>query len=75
MKVSFMASDRTYVARRVRRDLLADGAECGLHQIERLMRLQGLRARPRRLRLPKDNGDRQFVIRIPVPEMTRRKPP
>nr|GAJ37653.1 hypothetical protein BDOA9_0202710 [Bradyrhizobium sp. DOA9] len=30
------------------------------HQIERLMRLQGLRARPRRRRLPKDSGDRQL---------------
>ncbi|GLR96828.1 transposase InsO family protein [Bradyrhizobium liaoningense] len=51
VKASFMASDRTYGARRVWRDLLADGADCGLHQIERLMRLQGLRARPRRRRL------------------------
>ena len=49
-----------YGARRVWRDLLADGADCGLHQIERLMRLQGLRARPRRRHLPKDSGDRQF---------------
>lgn len=31
------------------RDLLADGVSCGLHRIERLMRLQALRARPRRL--------------------------
>jgi putative transposase len=52
--------DRTYGGRRVWRDLLADGADCGLHQIERLMRLQGLRARPRRRRLPKDSGDRQL---------------
>ena len=56
----FAASDRTYGARRVWRDLLADGADCGLHRIERLMRLQGLRARPRRRRLPKDSGDRQL---------------
>ena len=48
VKSSFIASDRTYGARRVRRDLLADGIECSLHQIERLMRLQALRARPRR---------------------------
>ncbi|MGY4182981.1 putative transposase [Bradyrhizobium sp. USDA 4518] len=57
VKASFMASDRTYGARR---DLLADGADRGLHQIERLMRLQGLRARPRRRRLPKDSGGRQL---------------
>ncbi|MGY3695444.1 putative transposase [Bradyrhizobium sp. USDA 3240] len=60
VKASFAASDRTYDARRVWRDLLADGADCGLHRIERLMRLQGLRARPRRRRLPKDSGDRQL---------------
>jgi transposase InsO family protein len=29
--------------------------------IERLMRLEALRARPRRRRLPKDNGDRQIA--------------
>jgi len=38
VKASFLASDRTYGARRVWRDLLADGVECGLHRIERLMR-------------------------------------
>ena len=41
VKASFAASDRTYGARRVWRDLLADGADCGLHRVERLMRLQG----------------------------------
>jgi putative transposase len=61
VKASFLASDRTYGARRVWRDVLADGVECGLHRIERLMRLQGLRARPRRRRLPKDEGDRQIA--------------
>ena len=49
IKASFLASDRAYGARRVWRDLLADGVECGLQRIERLMRLQALRARPRRL--------------------------
>ena len=61
VKASFLASDRTYGARRVWHDLLANGAECGLHRIERLMRLQALRARPRRRRLPKDEGDRQLA--------------
>jgi putative transposase len=60
VKASFTASDRTYGTRRVWRDLLADGVDCGLHRVERLMRLQGLRARPRRRRLPKDSGDRQL---------------
>ena len=48
IKASFVASNRTYGARRVWHDLLADGASCGLHQVERLMRDQVLRARPRR---------------------------
>ena len=48
VKASFIASDRTYGARRVWRDVLAEGVACGLHRIERLMRVQALRARPRR---------------------------
>jgi putative transposase len=56
---SFLASDRTYGARRVWHDLLAAGVTCGLHRIERLMRQHGLRARPRRRRLPPDRGERQ----------------
>ena len=32
--------------------------EGGLHAVERLMRLNALRARPRRRRLPSDNGER-----------------
>jgi putative transposase len=61
VKASFIASDQPYGARRVWRDLLADGVDCGLHPIERLMCLQALRARPRRRRLPKDEGDRQIA--------------
>jgi putative transposase len=60
VRTSFVASDRTYGARRVWRDLLAYGSECGLHRVERLMRLQGFRARLRRRRLPKDISDRQL---------------
>ena len=59
VRASFLASDRTYGARRVWHDLLAEGVSCGLHRIERLMRLQALRARPRRRRLPPDAGERQ----------------
>ena len=58
IKASFAESGRTYGARRVWRDLLATGIECGLHAIERLMRRNGLKARPRRRRLPIDLGDR-----------------
>ncbi len=53
IKVSFTLSDRTYGARRVWRDVLAEGVDCGLHRIESLMREQGLRARPRRRGLPR----------------------
>ena len=59
VRTSFLASDRTYGARRVWHDLLAEGLVCGLHRIERLMQLQGLKARPRRRRLPPDLGERQ----------------
>jgi putative transposase len=58
---SFVASDRTYGARRVWHDVLAIGQRCGLHRIERLMREQGLRARPRRRGLPQDRGERSAV--------------
>jgi len=58
IRSSFQDSDRTYGARRVWHDLLAAGTECGLHAIERLMRRNGLRARPRRRRFPIDLGDR-----------------
>jgi len=59
VRASFIASDRTYGARRVWHDLLAEGVSCGLHRIERLMRQHGLKARPRRRRLPPDLGERQ----------------
>jgi putative transposase len=74
---SFVASARTYGARRVWRDMLSQGISCGLHQVERLMRQQALRARPRRRGLPKDEGewlatatapnvlDRQFAAEQP----------
>jgi len=58
---SFVRSDRTYGARRVWRDVLEQGQACGLHRIERLMREQALRARPRRRGLPKDKGERSAV--------------
>jgi len=59
VRTSFLDSDRTYGARRVWHDLLADGASCGLHRVERLMRAQAFRARPRRRGLPADTGERR----------------
>jgi putative transposase len=58
VRASFVGSERTYGARRVWRDVLAEGISCGLHRIERLMRVNAFRARPRRRGLPKDTGDR-----------------
>ena len=66
VRASFVASDRTYGARRVWHDLLAEGIPCGLHRIERLMRLQALKARPRRRRLPPDLGERQVAAVLPT---------
>lgn len=61
VRSSFLDSDRTYGARRVWHDVLAQGEHCGLHRIERLMRQQALRARPRRRGLPKDRGERSAI--------------
>lgn len=41
-------------------------AWCGLHRIERLMRQQALRARPRRRRLPPDPGERGAMPSLPT---------
>lgn len=38
---SFKSSDRTCGARRVWRDVLEEGLNCGLHRVERLMRENG----------------------------------
>ena len=74
---SFVASYRTYGARRVLMDVLELGYRCGLHKIERLMKAQALRARPKRRAKPTDRAgrsevtigsnllDRQFVADAP----------
>jgi putative transposase len=49
VRESFADSDKTYGARRVRRDLRAWGHRCGIHRTQRLMSAQGLIARPRRI--------------------------
>ena len=62
---SFHDSDRTYGARRVRHDVLAEGFNCGLHRIEGLMRTNALKARPRRRKLPSDTGLRTINMIAP----------
>ena len=61
VRSSFVASACTYGARRVWRNVLADDVSCGLHKIERLIRGEALRARPRRRGLPKDEGERSLL--------------
>jgi putative transposase len=62
VRASFVASDRTYGARRVWKDMLAEGLSCGLHRIERLMRCRLLKhartcsTAPSRRLLPTANG-------------------
>lgn len=58
VRQSFLTSDRTYGARRVWRDVLEEGLACGLHRIERLMRQNAMKARPRRRYLPQNRGER-----------------
>jgi putative transposase len=48
VSASCLARDRTYGAARVARPDVAEGLACGVHRIERLMRLQAPKARPRR---------------------------
>ena len=75
-RASFKSSDRTYGARRVWHDVLAEGLSCGLHRVERLMREHGLRARPRRRGLPKDDGERRGRVgQPPRPRIRRRRAP
>ena len=68
---SFHDSDRTYGARRVWKDVLAEGASCGLHRVERLMQSNALKARPRRRKLPADAGLR--VINAIAPNILDRQ--
>ena len=51
-------------------DLLAEGISCGLHRIERLMRSQASRAKPKRRRPPSDTGDRSMAA-IPANVLDR----
>ena len=66
IRLSFVGSARTYGARRVWRDGLAEGFSCGLHKVERLMRMNALRARPRRRRSSKRRR-RQIAVRRSQP--------
>ena len=56
VRASFVGRDRTYGTRRVWRDVLAASASFRLHRIERLLRDQAPRARPRRRGNSADTG-------------------
>jgi len=56
IRTSFVASDGTYGAVRVARDLRDGGEHCGKRRTARLMRLALLHARPKRRRRPTDEG-------------------
>lgn len=58
---SFVRSDRTYGAHCVWHDAQEQGQTCGLHRIERLIREQAMRDRPRRRGLPMHPGARTAV--------------
>lgn len=61
VRPSFIFSYWTYGARRVWHDLLAEGLSGGLHRVERLMLVHGLKARPRRRGPPKDDDLRSVI--------------
>ena len=77
VRQSYLESDRTYGSPRVWRDLHDWGEHCARKRVARLMKLAGLAARPRRRRLPLDEGvrpehaiapnvlDRQFAAEGP----------
>lgn len=50
-----------YGARRVQRGVPEGGVDCGLHPIERLMRQNTMKARPKPRRAPKDDGERPVI--------------
>jgi putative transposase len=62
---SFLLSDRTYGARRILDDVREAGHRCGRQRVERLMRREALRARPRRRARPGDPGDRPIHVLAP----------
>ena len=65
VRTSLLSSDRTCGARCVWRDVARAGPECGLHRIERPMRMRALRARPRRRARPVEGGERNVGALAP----------
>ena len=62
---SFVLSDRTYGARRMVDEMHDADHACGRQHVARLMRQEGLRARPRRRAHPADSGARPIHLLAP----------
>ena len=65
IRSSFLQSDRTYGVRRLLDDVRDAGHRCGRERVARLMRQEGLRARPRRRGRPVDTGERPLHTLAP----------
>ena len=65
LRASFLMSDRTYGARRLVDDVRDAGHACGRQRVARLMRQEGLWARPRRRARPVDHGERPMHTLAP----------
>jgi putative transposase len=65
VRTSFLLSDRTYGARRMVDEVQDAGHVCGRQRVGRLMRQEGLWARPRRRARPIDTGDRSVHTLAP----------
>jgi len=65
VRASFVLSDSTYGARRMLGDVRDAGHRCGRQRVGRLMRQEGLWARPRRRARPADTGDRPLHALAP----------
>lgn len=65
MRSSFQLSDRTYGTRRMIDEVRDAGHVCGRDRVGRLMRQEGLRARPKRRARPVDHGERPVRMLAP----------
>jgi transposase InsO family protein len=65
VRASFLASGRTYGARRGWHDLLAEGVSCGLHRIERFDAITGSQSPPATASPAPDLGERQVAAVAP----------
>jgi transposase InsO family protein len=66
----FEQSQQTYGSPRVQVELSAQGLACGRHRVARLMRLEGLQARPRRWRRATTQSDHLYPV---APNLLQRR--